>query len=188
MIFKYKAKNENGEIQEGTMDVRDQIELARRLRAEGFFVIDTQVVAGGEKKSQLKNFTQFDTKQIIEKIRGVSLEEKMMFSRNLAVMIGAGLSLIRSLDAMAEQTNNLKFKKMKISVIGAGNVGASCALEIARREIATEVILLDIKENYANGKALDMWQTAPVDSYDSRVIGVTNDYAKTANSESSARL
>ncbi|OFX29617.1 MAG: malate dehydrogenase [Bacteroidetes bacterium GWA2_32_17] len=72
---------------------------------------------------------------------------------------------------------------MKISVIGAGNVGASCALEIARREIATEVILLDIKENYANGKALDMWQTAPVDSYDSRVIGVTNDYAKTANSE-----
>ncbi len=72
---------------------------------------------------------------------------------------------------------------MKISVIGAGNVGASCALEIARREIATEVILLDIKENYANGKALDMWQTAPVDSYDSRVIGVTNDYTKTANSE-----
>ena len=72
---------------------------------------------------------------------------------------------------------------MKISVIGAGNVGASCALEIAHREIATEVILLDIKENYANGKALDMWQTAPVDGYDSRVIGVTNDYAKTANSE-----
>lgn len=72
---------------------------------------------------------------------------------------------------------------MKISVIGAGNVGASCALEIAQREIATEVILLDIKENYANGKALDMWQTAPVDGFDSKVIGVTNDYTKTANSE-----
>lgn len=72
---------------------------------------------------------------------------------------------------------------MKISVIGAGNVGASCALEIAQREIATEVILLDIKENFANGKALDMWQTAPVDGYDSKVIGVTNDYAKTADSE-----
>jgi malate dehydrogenase len=72
---------------------------------------------------------------------------------------------------------------MKISVIGAGNVGASCALEVAQREIATEVILLDIKENYANGKALDMWQTASVDGFDTRVIGVTNDYARTANSE-----
>lgn len=72
---------------------------------------------------------------------------------------------------------------MKISVIGAGNVGASCALEIAQRELATEVILLDIKENYANGKALDMSQTAPIDGFDSRVIGVTNDYAKTTNSD-----
>jgi len=72
---------------------------------------------------------------------------------------------------------------MKISVIGAGNVGASVALEVAQREIATEVILLDIKENYANGKALDMWQTAPIDGFDSKVIGVTNDYNKTANSE-----
>ncbi len=71
---------------------------------------------------------------------------------------------------------------MKVSVIGAGNVGASCALEIAQREVATEVVLLDIKENYANGKALDMWQTGPVDGYDSKVIGVTNDYTKTANS------
>ena len=72
---------------------------------------------------------------------------------------------------------------MKISVIGAGNVGASCAIELAQREIATEVILLDIKENLANGKALDMWQTAPVDGYDSKVIGVTNDYNRTKDSE-----
>jgi malate dehydrogenase len=72
---------------------------------------------------------------------------------------------------------------MKISVIGAGNVGASCAIELAMREIATEVILLDIKENYANGKALDMWQTAPVDGYDTKVIGVTNDYDRTKDSE-----
>lgn len=72
---------------------------------------------------------------------------------------------------------------MKISVIGAGNVGASCALEIAQRELATEVILLDIKENYADGKALDMSQTAPIDGFDSRVIGVTNNYDKTANSD-----
>ena len=110
MIFKYKAKNENGEIQEGTMDVKDQVELTRRLRAEGFFVIDTEIVAGKEKKFQLKNFTQFDTKQLVEKIRGVSLEEKMMFSRNLAVMIESGIALTRSLKVLQKQTQSPTFK------------------------------------------------------------------------------
>ena len=72
---------------------------------------------------------------------------------------------------------------MKISVIGAGNVGATCADVCAQKELANEVILLDIKENFAEGKALDIWQTAPINQYDSRTIGVTNDYARTANSE-----
>lgn len=72
---------------------------------------------------------------------------------------------------------------MKISVIGAGNVGATCADVMAHRELANEIILLDIKENFAEGKALDIWQTAPVNMYDSRTVGVTNDYARTAGSE-----
>ena len=72
---------------------------------------------------------------------------------------------------------------MKISVIGAGNVGATCADVCAQKELANEVILLDIKENFAEGKALDMWQTAPINLYDSRTIGVTNDYSRTANSD-----
>lgn len=72
---------------------------------------------------------------------------------------------------------------MKVSVIGAGNVGATCADVIAQRELANEVVLLDIKENFAEGKALDMWQTAPVNMYDSRITGSTNDYSKTAGSE-----
>lgn len=72
---------------------------------------------------------------------------------------------------------------MKISVIGAGNVGATCADVIAHKELATEVILLDIKENFAEGKALDMWQTAPINMYDTRIKGSTNDYSKTANSD-----
>lgn len=72
---------------------------------------------------------------------------------------------------------------MKVSVIGAGNVGATCADVIAHKELANEVVLLDIKENYAEGKALDMWQTAPVNMYDSRITGSTNDYSKTADSE-----
>lgn len=72
---------------------------------------------------------------------------------------------------------------MKITVIGAGNVGATCADVIARKELANEVILLDIKEGVAEGKALDIWQTSPVNLYDSRVIGVTGDYSRTAGSE-----
>ena len=72
---------------------------------------------------------------------------------------------------------------MKISVIGAGNVGATCADVIAHKELANEVVLLDIKENFAEGKALDMWQTAPINMYDSRITGSTNDYSKTAGSE-----
>jgi len=72
---------------------------------------------------------------------------------------------------------------MKVSVIGAGNVGATCADVIAHKELANEVVLLDIKENFAEGKALDMWQTAPVNMYDSRITGSTNDYSKTAGSD-----
>lgn len=72
---------------------------------------------------------------------------------------------------------------MKITVVGAGNVGATCANVCAHKELANEVILLDIKEGVAEGKALDMWQTAPINLYDSRTIGVTNDYARTADSD-----
>lgn len=72
---------------------------------------------------------------------------------------------------------------MKVSVIGAGNVGATCADVIAHKELANEVVLLDIKENFAEGKALDIWETAPINMYDSRITGSTNDYSKTANSE-----
>ncbi len=72
---------------------------------------------------------------------------------------------------------------MKITVIGAGNVGATCANVMAHHELANEVVLLDIKEGFAEGKALDIWETSPINLYDSRVVGVTNDYARTAGSE-----
>ena len=72
---------------------------------------------------------------------------------------------------------------MKITVVGAGNVGATCANCIAEKELANEVVLLDIKEGVAEGKALDMWQTAPINYYNTKVSGVTNDYTATAGSE-----
>ncbi|MCC6702351.1 MAG: malate dehydrogenase [Fluviicola sp.] len=72
---------------------------------------------------------------------------------------------------------------MKVTVVGAGNVGATCADVLAHREIANEVVLLDIKEGFAEGKALDIWQTSPINLYDTRTVGSTNDYSKTADSD-----
>ena len=71
----------------------------------------------------------------------------------------------------------------KVSIIGAGNVGASCAEYIALKNFASEVVILDIKENFAEGKALDLMQTATLNGFDTRVSGSTNDYSKTANSD-----
>lgn len=72
---------------------------------------------------------------------------------------------------------------MKVTVVGAGNVGATCADVLAYREIANEIVLVDIKEGFAEGKALDIWQKSPINLYDSRTIGSTNDYSKTADSD-----
>jgi len=71
---------------------------------------------------------------------------------------------------------------MKITVVGAGNVGATCADVITRKELANKVVLIDIKENLAEGKALDIWQTSAINMYDTRIKGATNDYTKSANS------
>jgi malate dehydrogenase len=71
----------------------------------------------------------------------------------------------------------------KVTVVGAGNVGATCADVLAYREIAEQIVLIDIKEGVAEGKALDIWQKAPINQYDSRTVGSTNDYSKTANSD-----
>ncbi len=72
---------------------------------------------------------------------------------------------------------------MKVTVVGAGNVGATCADVLAYREIANEIVLVDIKEGLAEGKALDIWQKSPINLYDSRTIGATNDYSKSAGSD-----
>ncbi|MEC8692553.1 MAG: malate dehydrogenase [Bacteroidota bacterium] len=71
----------------------------------------------------------------------------------------------------------------KISVIGAGNVGASCAEYIGMKNFAAEVVLLDIKENFAEGKSMDLMQTSALNGFETRIIGSTNDYSKTAGSD-----
>jgi malate dehydrogenase len=72
---------------------------------------------------------------------------------------------------------------MKVTVVGAGAVGATCADNIARKELATELVLLDIKEGLAEGKAQDMMQTATLLGFDTKITGSTNDYSKTAGSD-----
>lgn len=72
---------------------------------------------------------------------------------------------------------------MKVTVVGAGAVGATCADNIARKELCEELVLLDIKEGLAEGKAQDMMQTATLLGFDTKIIGSTNDYSKTAGSD-----
>lgn len=72
---------------------------------------------------------------------------------------------------------------MKVTVVGAGAVGATCADNIARKELAQELVLLDIKEGFAEGKAQDMMQTAALLGFDTQISGSTNDYSKTAGSD-----
>ncbi len=72
---------------------------------------------------------------------------------------------------------------MKVTIVGAGAVGASCAEYIAIKNFASEVVLVDIKEGYAEGKAMDLMQTATLNGFDTKIVGSTNDYAKTANSD-----
>jgi malate dehydrogenase len=71
---------------------------------------------------------------------------------------------------------------MKVTIVGAGAVGASCAEYIAIKNFASEVVLVDIKENFAEGKAMDLMQTASLNSFDTKIVGSTNDYSKTAGS------
>src|SRR5918997_3306614 len=72
---------------------------------------------------------------------------------------------------------------MKVTVVGAGAVGATCADNIARKELCEELVFLDIKEGLAEGKAQDMMQTAALLGFDTRIAGSTNDYSKTAGSD-----
>mgnify|MGYP002628643437 FL=1 len=72
---------------------------------------------------------------------------------------------------------------MKVTVVGAGAVGASCAEYIAIKDFASEVVLVDIKEGFAEGKAMDLMQTATLNGFDTKIVGATNDYSKTAGSD-----
>lgn len=72
---------------------------------------------------------------------------------------------------------------MKVTVVGAGAVGATCADNIARKQLCDELVIVDIKEGFAEGKAMDLMQTAQIEGFDTKIIGSTNDYTKTAGTD-----
>ena len=111
MKFRYKAKNKQGEMREGVLDAQSQLELARVLRKSGYYILEAHKEEEGGKPT-LTNISKFDLSQLKESFGGVSLEEKMLFSRNLAVMVASGVPLTRSLDVLARQTQSQRFARV----------------------------------------------------------------------------
>ena len=103
-IFKYKAKKMTGEETEGAKEAEDKFELARELKKEGYIIVSSEE-GTARKENPVLIF-------ILSLIRRISVAEKMLFSRNLAVMLSAGLPISRALTALSRQTRNKKFKKV----------------------------------------------------------------------------
>lgn len=105
MQFRYKAKNKQGEVREGTLEANDKIALARVLRAEGFYILDVRALQKGG-GSAIQKIIQMDLSRFTEMVRGVPLDQKMLFSRNMAVMISSGIPLMRALNVLIKQTRS----------------------------------------------------------------------------------
>lgn len=98
-------------MREGVLDVTNQLELARQLRDAGFYVLEAHLERGAGQKG-LRSINSFDLGQLKEMVRGVSLEERMLFSRNLSVMISSGVAITRALEVLAKQTQSHKFRRI----------------------------------------------------------------------------
>lgn len=116
MLFEYIAVDKTGTKIEGEEEGENERDIAAKLRSKNLLLIESWGKGAKKKKG-------FDVQSILWRLNRISLVEKINFARNLAVMVGAGLSLTRSLDAMAEQTTNLKFKKVIVDIIENVNKG-----------------------------------------------------------------
>lgn len=112
--FSYTAKNVSGQTESGAMDAKDRVEVARELRRKGFIPLAIEEkrdakkdIAGGD---LLKTVSKLNVSRLFDRLRGVSLTDKIMFSRHLAVMIGAGVPIARAMKTLANQSNNSIFR------------------------------------------------------------------------------
>jgi len=108
---------------------------------------------------------------------------KLSFIESKFKGIGVCVVFLCHVDNQRSTVIIYKIQKMKVTVVGAGAVGASCAEYIAIKDFASEVVLLDIKEGFAEGKAMDLMQTASLNGFDTKITGSTSDYKKTAGSD-----
>lgn len=113
--YSYTAKSEDGESKGGLIEAKDKVEVARILRREGLVPLTINVSGADSQKEEgesiLRKITKFDVNRVLDRVRGVPLADKMMFSRHLAVMISAGVPLTKALNVLARQSHNYKFKK-----------------------------------------------------------------------------
>ena len=127
--FSYKARDKNGKEILGYKDAGDQYELARMLRADGYLLVsaDDSAKTG---RTDLRNLKiSFD---FLQKFKRVKLSDKIMFSKNLGVMIGAGMTLPRALDALSRETHNLRFKKAIDDIVNSLRQGKTFSESLAR--------------------------------------------------------
>lgn len=110
MLFRYRAKNQSGEVRKGQAEAKDQLELARGLRADGFYIVDIDIVSADSPGGIEGISKRFHLSGAFDFLGGVPLEEKMLFSRNLSVLISSGVPLIRSLSVLKKQVKNKRFK------------------------------------------------------------------------------
>ena len=146
-VFAYSAADQSGKIVKGEREAPDQTALGHALKAEGFLLLDA------EEKKGVKGFLHVDLGQVLSRLRPVSLVEKMFFARNLSVMVAAGLSLTRSLDALAEEAKNPKFKRMVTDCNEAIAKGKTLAEGLsAHKKIFGELFINMIEVGEATGK------------------------------------
>lgn len=160
MLFKYKAKNAEGKIKEGELEAESQLELARSLREQGFYIIEAESEEAEKDSSKSKQLAQLDLKVVTEKIKGVALEEKMMFSRNLSVMISSGIPLTRALEVLKKQTQSPTFKKTITKVISDVQKGTSFSDAIGKHpKVFSRLYVSMIKAGEATGTMDDTLNT-----------------------------
>lgn len=146
MLYTYTAIDKEGKAFSGEREAESEHDLAEKLKSEGFFLLE-----GKEKRTTGKS--RFSLSSVISRLKGVTLVERMMFSRNLAVMISAGLSLAKALQASEEQTENARFKRIVSDLRGSVIKGKSFAESLALHEkIFGPLFIHMVESGEASGK------------------------------------
>jgi len=155
--FSYVAKNTGGETESGTFQAASKIEVARDLRSRGFVPITIEEKKAGKAGKSDFNILKLDIGPFFDKLRGVSLTDKIMFSRHLAVMIAAGVPITRALDTLSRQTKNIVFKTAILQVEKDIRGGTRMADAFAKHPKTFDTLYVSmIRSGDATGNIVDV--------------------------------